>query len=375
MISKLLNAFAPNGGQPAQPTPEGYQSPFQDMNPLLKIAIGLGGTGSVQNFENMARRQYQQNALAELATKMQSGEIDRQQGLIDYAGITGDYSGLFGAGSRAPAALQEWNAFNNMTEDEQQQYLRMKRSTKTVNTGDSVHIVDDFGNTINTFDRNLSPEAQPQTKFDQERARRLGGQQADNEGGFSKLKEQAQMMLSTIDKALEDEKGLEASVGGFAGLKGRQSSMLALGADQRRFQPLIDQLKGQSFLEAFDRLKGAGAITETEGRNAAKAIARLDQAQDPEDFRAALFELRSVVESGLSRKADKANTDLFEAGNFDASIDPVAAHEAARKARAQELGYEDRGSTKANLPPPVESSPLSSEDMSELERLRRKYGR
>ena len=100
---------------------------------------------------------------------------------------------------------------------------------------------------------------------------------------------------------------MEASTGGFLGAKGRASSATGgLSEAQRRFQPKIDQLKGQTFLDAYERLKGGGVITEIEGEKAESALARLNQAQDPKDFRKALSDVKEVVNIGLSRAKKEA---------------------------------------------------------------------
>ena len=69
----------------------------------------------------------------------------------------------------------------------------------------------------------------------------------------------------------------------------------------------IEQLQGQVFLEAFESLKGGGAITEIEGQKAERAKARLQRTQSPEAYRAALAELREVIESGMRRARDRAS--------------------------------------------------------------------
>jgi len=68
----------------------------------------------------------------------------------------------------------------------------------------------------------------------------------------------------------------------------------------------IEQLQGQVFLEAFESLKGGGAITEIEGQKAERAKARLNRAQSPEAYQAALNELRDVIETGMERARSKA---------------------------------------------------------------------
>lgn len=70
----------------------------------------------------------------------------------------------------------------------------------------------------------------------------------------------------------------------------------------------IEQLQGQVFLEAFESLKGGGAITEIEGQKAERAKARLNRAQSPEAYRIALNELREVIELGMERARTRAMT-------------------------------------------------------------------
>lgn len=78
------------------------------------------------------------------------------------------------------------------------------------------------------------------------------------------------------------------------------------GTDQRGFVVALDQLKGKTFLQAFNALRGAGAITEEEGAKATNAMARLDRAQNKDDFEAGLNDLRDVIKSGMFRAQAKA---------------------------------------------------------------------
>lgn len=67
------------------------------------------------------------------------------------------------------------------------------------------------------------------------------------------------------------------------------------GTDTRDFGVLMKQIKGKAFLEAFNSLRGSGAITEKEGQAATEAIARLDTAQSEPEFLVALEELKKIV--------------------------------------------------------------------------------
>lgn len=111
----------------------------------------------------------------------------------------------------------------------------------------------------------------------------------------------AETALKTI-KQLEDHPGKKAW-GAFG-----MGAMLPdiPGTDTRGFGALVDQVKGQNFMTAFQSLKGAGAITEQEGAKAEKAQARLDRAQSEKDFDVALQDLKEVVMAGMERARQKA---------------------------------------------------------------------
>jgi hypothetical protein len=68
----------------------------------------------------------------------------------------------------------------------------------------------------------------------------------------------------------------------------------------------LDQVKGKTFLEAYNTLKGGGQITEVEGAKAEAAIARLNKAQSWESAQSALKDLKGVIDQGLARARQKA---------------------------------------------------------------------
>ncbi|WP_152971108.1 hypothetical protein [Rhizobium ecuadorense] len=74
-----------------------------------------------------------------------------------------------------------------------------------------------------------------------------------------------------------------------------------------RVQGYINQLGGGAFLQARTLLKGGGQITDFEGKKAEQAYIRLNQAQGPEDFKAALDDFNDAVQSGLAKLAAQAN--------------------------------------------------------------------
>ncbi len=73
------------------------------------------------------------------------------------------------------------------------------------------------------------------------------------------------------------------------------------GTKQQDFISLLDQAKGQTFMQAYQSLKGGGQITEVEGKKATEAIGRLERSQTKEGFEAALNDLREVIKAGRAR--------------------------------------------------------------------------
>ena len=78
------------------------------------------------------------------------------------------------------------------------------------------------------------------------------------------------------------------------------------GSDTASYEALHKQLEGQGFLDAFEALKGGGAITEIEGTKATKARLRMNKAQSKEEYVKAALEYRAVLQKGLENARKKA---------------------------------------------------------------------
>jgi len=66
------------------------------------------------------------------------------------------------------------------------------------------------------------------------------------------------------------------------------------------------QIEGKTFLEAFESLKGGGAITEIEGAKGTQAISRMNKAQSEVEYVKAARELQDIVRKGVERARAKA---------------------------------------------------------------------
>lgn len=131
-------------------------------------------------------------------------------------------------------------------------------------------------------------------------AQSTGGKlQAEAKVNLPQTEAAAGQILSTID-SLESDPYLPEMLGPW------QSKLPNTTADAARVQSKMDQVGGQAFMQAFNALKGAGQITEQEGAKASAAMARLNTAQSPEDYKQALNELRGVVNTAVSNARAKA---------------------------------------------------------------------
>lgn len=108
----------------------------------------------------------------------------------------------------------------------------------------------------------------------------------------------AQMTANEIGaqiQALKTDPYLSSTVGPIAGRTPN------LTADSQRVQGKIAQLQGGAFMAARQMLKGGGQITDFEGKKAEQAVARMNQAQSPDDFKAALDDFNNAVQAGVQK--------------------------------------------------------------------------
>ena len=92
-------------------------------------------------------------------------------------------------------------------------------------------------------------------------------------------------MESTLNQIV-NHPGLEKYIGTLTG----PGWALKPGTEQADFKALLEQLQGQTFMQAYQQLKGGGPITDIEGKKAADAMIRASRTQSVEAFRKAMGE-------------------------------------------------------------------------------------
>lgn len=119
--------------------------------------------------------------------------------------------------------------------------------------------------------------------------------------------QQLKGLLSTVPNAngvMVPNQGFEEQFGTLGPIPVGQMTGAIPGTAKAGFQARLDQVQGAAFLQAFESLKGGGAISEVEGLKAQQAIIRASTAQSREDFEAAIKEAIDIYELGIQRAKD-----------------------------------------------------------------------
>jgi hypothetical protein len=73
------------------------------------------------------------------------------------------------------------------------------------------------------------------------------------------------------------------------------------GTPEADFKAMLDQVQGAAFLQAFERLKGGGQITQIEGEKATQAIIRAQQSQSEDGFKKSMQEALELLNRAEKR--------------------------------------------------------------------------
>lgn len=114
--------------------------------------------------------------------------------------------------------------------------------------------------------------------------------------------ETAKITVETVDKLLKHP-GFEYLVG--FGVPFATSKLYA-GTPVAGANALLEQIKSRTFLEAFQMLKGAGAITEKEGTKAEAALNRMNASLSEKDFKEAAYDFTSSIQAAINRASKGA---------------------------------------------------------------------
>jgi hypothetical protein len=159
-----------------------------------------------------------------------------------------------------------------------------------VDQGDQIALLNDQGQIVGVIPKNVS-EAAGQKEFGTQEVRNIMEEEIDATNRVSMLENH----LAKITDLLSDPSKLQAIQSRVGAVQGK---IPAVSSSQTLGESYIDQVKGQTFLRAFQSIKGGGQITETEGAAATAALNRLNNLSlSNEDYVAAMKEASAEMQA------------------------------------------------------------------------------
>ena len=147
----------------------------------------------------------------------------------------------------------------------------------------------------------------------------------------------AEQTLKLIDEMIGDAKiskdgkewkvpeGKRAPAPGFESYVGMTLvpfQRFAEGSDAASYERRQLQIEGKTFLEAYESLRGGGAITVIEGAKGEQAISRMNKAQNEVEYIKAARELQEIVRKGVERARAKAGVAPGGGGTAGSASNP-----------------------------------------------------
>jgi hypothetical protein len=219
-------------------------------------------------------------------------------------------------GKDKPSNVQEYEYFQRLPSEEQKKYLTMKRADRYYNAGTEFVSPDP-----------INPSADPKTipinVAEKASAEAVGEARGKATAALPTVTGAGDRMLATID-AIYNDPNLDKVTGFVGGRIPKELQTEAMAETQSR----LDQIQGQTFLQAYNDLRGGGAITEREGQAAQSAYNRLTtQTMGTKAYRAALKEFRDEVVKLIDiakRKAGASNGGNVLQGRGEGGFLPKA---------------------------------------------------
>jgi hypothetical protein len=234
-----------------------------------------------------------------------------------------------GAGN-TPNAVKEYQYYMGLkTEPERQNFMNIKRATKTMNLGDTVKVLDPTnpsGAPLTSYQKGIPPQQTVEHKSNVKGGQTLAKETAEAKFNLPKILATANRHLDLLDRVtkVDPETGKRINHEGFQSLYGTAIPVVdGMSVPFQRFIPgtkakdlsaIVEQIGGSNFLLAFESLKGGGQITENEGNQAKLAISALQDINISEEEAVSQYDtLRKILATGV----ENAKT---EAGQYDMQL-------------------------------------------------------
>lgn len=295
-------------------------------------AIAQGLTAGIGAYT--AYKQRQQIAQIEAEDNQKFSDFAMEKGDTDLAGIAEQLTPetkqayymqkllpdmMGGYGYQAPASQREYEYYKNLSPEQQAQYLGLKRNIAgeggIVRETGSIDTLRGYGQAgaqktgmeqtaKNVSDLNYKPAIAGASTFQSEAAKT----DVESQEKAKNIISQADSIDTTL-KLLETHPGLTditGAKGGGAILSYVGKKEPIQGTNAAGAKALLDQVKGQQFLQAFEGLKGGGQISEKEGEAATKALSAINTTTSEKDLVKNIKTLREIMAKAKTRAVNRA---------------------------------------------------------------------
>lgn len=208
-----------------------------------------------------------------------------------------------------PSNVQEWQYYSQLSQADQRRYLEMRRQQNSfVKDVGGVPTVILPSGTLGTLTQPLSTlprEAAAKGTLAEAGAagEKTGSTVAGNQLDFPRIEQNTNQALDTVAQLVNHP--------GLPYITGMMSKIPIIpGTKQAAADALDRQVHGQTFLQAYQALRGGGQISDVEGAKAEGALARASRAQSTDDYKAAMNEFAGYLRKGLDRARQQARLGI-----------------------------------------------------------------
>ena len=305
-VSNLADITAAQQGVQMPPQAMPIAPPQGDIGPMPTGGDpNLGSYENFINYSNMAKDDTLQPGQRAIAAALAQREEQR-------LGFGGD---------EGTSSMQEYDMYATQTRSSGGQPMSFMEYQQALKSGDTINVggpaaygAIPVGYEVYTNEETGQNAMRPMPGGPAAAAIEQGSQLSAAD--FADYEANANMVLDIVQGVLGSE-GLRGGTGFMQGKLGGYNQPVA------NFIAKHEQLQGNVFLEAYEKLKGGGPITDYEGDKASNALARLHRTQSEAEYRAALTEFSDIIANGLARAragqtvgAELSDAELFEKYKF-----------------------------------------------------------
>lgn len=217
-----------------------------------------------------------------------------------------------------PSAIREYQYYTQLTPEQQQEYLRVKRQEQWLNAGGQFVNPAGAAPIVKTLAPENLPEVRGAQAAESAKGTAVGGATGTAEISLPDQIASAELTLKNIDELIGNkEKGIPEHPGLSQAVGPISSKLPTISDTTADFESRLDQIKSGAFLQSVKQLQGMGALSNIEGEKATDAQTRMKTATSEEGFRKAAEEYRTVVQKGIQRITNKAGGDFSAQGGLN----------------------------------------------------------